>query len=55
MWPPYQKSGSRKVNLREPLWLSWLETFHIHCVHYMLLMSICDIVVTMKIKGPYNN
>ena len=31
MWPPYQKSGSRRLTLREPLWLSWLETFHIHC------------------------
>ena len=31
MWPPYQKSGSRILTLREPLWLSWLETFHMHC------------------------
>ena len=31
MWPPYQKSGSRRLTLREPLWLSWLETFHMHC------------------------
>ena len=32
MWPPYQKSGSRRLTLREPLWLSWLETFHMHCI-----------------------
>ena len=31
MWLPWQKSGSRILNLRQPLWLSWLETFHIHC------------------------
>ena len=31
MWPPYQKSGSRRLTLREPLLLSWLETFHMHC------------------------
>ena len=34
MWHPYQKSGSRRLTLREPLWLSWLETFHIHCNMY---------------------
>ena len=33
MWPPYQKSGSRRLTLRGPLWLSWLETFHIHCIY----------------------
>ena len=31
MWPSYQKCGSRRLTLREPLWLSWLETFHMHC------------------------
>ena len=39
MWPPYQKSGSRRLTVREPLWLSWLETFHMHCM-YMPMWKI---------------
>ena len=33
MWPPQQKIGPRRLNLRKPLWLSWLATFHIHGVY----------------------
>ena len=39
MWPPYQKSGSRRLTLREPLWLSWLETFHMHCIGIIKLLK----------------
>ena len=30
MWPPHQKSGSCRLTLQEPFWLSWLETFHMY-------------------------
>ena len=39
MWPPYQKSGSRRLTLRESLWLSWLETFHMHCIMQLFTVS----------------
>ena len=37
MWLPGQKSGSRRFNLREPL---WLEIFHLHCTCISIFSKI---------------
>ena len=55
MCPPYQKSGSRRLTFRKPLWLSWLKTFHIHCDGMLVsvneVLKLLDDLVSNKSAG----
>ena len=54
MWPQYQKSGSRRLTLREPLWLSWLKILYIHCVGLQVIafLHVMNLDNTLRYRPP---